>query len=467
MTMKRVNVLCFALFLSAALSLRAQNPDCEECKAVLAGGVFNTTNVVSTQAAQDAFTAWECTTNFSSAQEAMSNGLTIGVPIYGVPVKLGDNYSDEQKKEWKSEHCSNNTSNSQSFSRLVVVMKLAAPAILQAWTQCIENTCGGPKAALSCSVKSQAGGAIFRASWLRTAGDNAAPKVEFFRAYDAKCDPHISRMQTISEAGVALKCDIPVNQEGVFILQTTRGTCAPSAYGRTSLETISGEQTLTGPKNYKAEKIVFSSDAILITNGQRLTFEASEIEIQGAPKILSYEPGTGTGRSAGPIQIKADRITGTSIQIQNTGENGSKGADGAAGAPGPPGHQGYQRDWDITGCHGGSNGTPGGQGGTGGDGAQGQAGGNGGTVIYDIGSGIQDGAIQRLVVVTDGGKGGAGGAAGPGGPGGPGGQGAPGSRCGGTDPGPNGGVGASGRGGLPGPDGVGGQIIDYRAGGTP
>jgi hypothetical protein len=459
---------CFVLFFVALSFLYAQNPDCQECRAVLAGGVFNTTNINKTQAAHDAFTAWECTTNFSSADEAMNAGVSVGVPIYDVPVKIGGTFSDSQKKVWKSAHCSNSTSDQQSFSNLVVAMKQAAPEILQAWTKCIENSCGSAHAALACSITSRAGGAIFRANWLRTAGDNAAPKVQFFHAYDAKCVPSIVNNQTISEAGIALKCDVPINEEGVLILQTTRGTCAPTASGRVSLETISGKEILAAPKNYKAQKIVFNSDAILVTNGQRLTFEASEIELQGAPKIMSYEPGTGTGRSATSILIKTDRVTGTSLQIENTGENGGKGTDGAGGSSGPGGHQGYQRQWDFTGCHGGSNGTAGGQGGAGGDGAQGQRGGNGGTVIYDVGSGLQAGAISRLVIKTDGGKGGPGGAAGPGGPGGPGGQGAPGTaQCGGTDAGPGGPQGAQGRPGAAGADGANGQIVDYRSSGNP
>jgi len=464
----RSSFLYLALVLSALAFVHAQSPDCQECRTVLAGGVFNTTNINKTQAAHDAFTAWECTTNFSSAEEAINAGVSVGVPIYDVPVQIGATFSDSQKKTWKNAHCSNNTSDTQSFSNLVIAMKQAAPEILQAWTKCIENSCGGAHAALACSVTSREGGAIFRANWLRTAGDNAVPKVQFFHAYDAKCAPPIVNNQTISEAGVALKCDVPVNQQGVFILQTTRGTCAPTASGRVSLETISGKETLTVPKNYKAQKIVFTSDAIIVTGGQRLTFEASEIELQGAPKIVSYEEGTGTGRSAAPILIKADQLTGTSLQIYNGGENGAKGADGALGPTGPGGHQGYQRQWDITGCHGGSNGTPGGQGGTGGDGAQGQAGGNGGTVIYDIGAGLQSGAIPRLVITANGGKGGAGGSPGAGGQGGPGGQGAPGTgQCGGTDAGPGGPPGGSGRPGPPGADGANGQVVDYRASGSP
>jgi hypothetical protein len=463
--MKCILSFSAVLLLSVSSPAFGQNPDCQECKAVLAGGVFNTTNINQTQASKDAFTAWQCTTNFSTAEQAMNAGVSIGVPIYDVPVQIGGTFSDSQKQSWKSAHCSNNTSEQQSFSNLVIAMKQAAPDILQAWTRCIETTCGSQHAALACSVTSREGGAIFRANWLRTAGDNTAPKVQFFRCYDAKCDPPIQKNQTITEAGVAVKCDVPVNQEGVIILQTTRGTCAPTASGRTSLETVSGKQTLTAAKNYKAQKVVFSSDAVLVTNGNRLTFEASEIELQGAPKIISYEQGTGSGRSAGPILIKADRLTGTSLDVENTGENGAIGSGGAAGSPGGKGQQGYQRDWDITGCHGGSNGRPGGQGGSGADGAPGQAGGNGGTVIYDVASGLKSGAIPRLVIKTDGGKGGSGGAGGPGGPGGPGGDGAPGTaKCGGTDAGPAGPQGTPGRAGPTGADGAAGQIVDYRGG---
>ena len=466
--MLRAQLFSFPLLIILNVNAWAQNPDCQECRAVLAGGVFNTTNINSSQAAQDAFTAWECTTDFSTSDEAMSNGLSVGVPIYGVPVKIGDTYTNEQKATWKHDHCSSTTNNSQSFSSLVIAMKQAAPAILDAWTKCIANTCGAGHAALSCSVSPQSGGAIFHASWLRTTGDNTAPKVQFFHAYDAACDPPVRVSQVISEAGIALKCDVPVNQEGVFILQTTRGTCAPSAYGRTSLVTISGTQSLSGPQNYKAERIVFSGDAVLVTNGNRISFETSEIEFQGAPRIVSFDFKSQTGRSAAPILIKADRIVGTSLDINNSGEDGAPGAAGSNGNPGPNGRQGTQRDCDITGAHGGSNGTAGGQGQDGGDGANGQQGGNGGTVIYDVGTGLQTGAINRLVLRADGGKGGAGGAAGAPGPGGAGGAGAPGRlTCGGTDAGSTGPPGRAGRPGQSGPDGAKGPIIDYRASGAP
>lgn len=459
------NPLSMTLLLAVAIATCAygQGDNCQECKAVLAGGVFNTTNINQTQAAKDAFNSWECTTEFTTSQQALDAGVSIGVPIYGVPVKIGGTFSDDQRKSWKKDHCASTSNSSQSFSTLIVAIRQAAPEILSAWTKCIENTCGPARTALSCSVTSTNGGAIFKANWLRNAGDNAVPQVQFFKAYDAACIPPIKG--PVSVAGVVTNCKIPVNKEAVFILQTDRGICTPTASGTTSVETLSGRTILTAPRHIKAEKIVVASDALVVTNGNRLTLEAAEIVIQGSPKIVAFDTTDATGRSADAIVIKTATLSGTSLEIDNSGQKGVPGTNGANGIKGPNGNQGTQRDWNaFNGCIGGSNGTPGGTGSNGADGTTGGTGGNGGAVIFDVSNGIQEGPVRRLLIRSIGGLGGDGGQGGAAGPGGDGGAGAPGTfHCGGTGPGPGGAPGQPGRLGPPGAPGAAGQVVDYRA----
>lgn len=461
--MKKCLIL-LGLVVQTAATARGQNTDCVECRTVLAGGVFNTININQTQSSKDAFTAWECSTNFSTHDEAMNAGVSVGVPIYDVPVTVGGTFSNSKRDEWKSAHCSNTTKNAQSFSNLVVAMREAAPSILSAWTRCIELTCGSARTALGCSLSPKLGGAIFRANWIRSAGDATPPRIQFFKAYDAACSPAVKVNQVLSESGFALNCQVPINKEAVLILQTSRGTCTPTAAGVVSAETISGRVILDSPKNYKAEKITFASDAVIVTNGNRLTLDAAEISFQGAPKIVSFDPVGVSGRSANTVLIKAKRLTGTSLIIENIGDNGPNGSAGAAGGKGPHGAQGTQRDYNVfKGCIGGSDGTPGGQGGDGSDGGSGGSGGSGGTVIFDVETGLREGALQRLVIKTDGGQGGAGGEAGAPGAGGDGGEGAPGrANCGGTGPGAGGPPGRPGRGGSGGAHGNPGQVVDYR-----
>jgi len=446
------------------LQAQPQASDCSECRTVLAGGVFNSTNINQTQSAKTAFAAWQCSAEFGSHDEAIGAGIAVGVPIYGVPIQIGGTFSDSERSQWKSTNCSASSNSAQSFQLLVVAMREANPAILAAWTRCIEIACGPNRAGLACAVTPTAGGGIFRASWVRNTGDNSAPKVQYYKAYDATCSPNVAVNSTISEAGVAVNCQVPVNKEAVFILQTTRGTCTPTLSGLISMETLAGRVSLTAERNYKAQKIVFNSDTVIVTNGKRLTIEADEVVLQGAPKIVSYEQtAPSSGLSAGPVIIKARKLSGTSLIIENIGQSGVRGSPGAAGAKGSKGGQGTQRDWNaFNGCIGGSNGGQGGRGGDGGDGAQGGTGGNGGSVIFDVQVGLKEGAIDRLVISTAGGLGGEGGAPGPAGPGGDGGDAAPGTTwCGGTSPGPMGPAGNPGRKGPTGAQGASGPIVNY------
>jgi hypothetical protein len=232
--------------------------------------------------------------------------------------------------------------------------------------------------------------------------------------------------------------------------------------------TITGKRSLDQDTVISATKLTFAPDAVIVTNGFKLTIEATtSITLQGTPTIISFEqrssrPAGDAGRSAGPIIIDSPILAGNIMKIQDVGEAGLKGADGTTGQPGPNGRQGTQRDWNPwNGCIGGSNGTPGGQGGDGGNGGIGGNGGTGGTIIINIKGGFSPAGTPRLDMTVDGGQAGTAGNAGAGGPGGQGGLGAPGTAyCGGTDAGPAGPQGRSGLQGSSGAQGNAGLIVD-------
>jgi hypothetical protein len=457
----------FALFtLGAMLSLRAQDNNCKECQQVLQGGVFNEKSLHKTAASASSFNSWLCTTEFQSHDEAHSSGIDFGIPVYDVPIKVGGKFDSSQRDNWKKSHCSAKSGSNQSFAALAVALREADPAILQAWTRCIAIACPPTTSALSCGTTPVQGGAVFQARWNRNTGDNKTPVVRYFGAYDAKCDRAIKKGENVTEAPTALFCTIPNNAEAVFILETDRGTCTLNALGRESQLTFAGKTVLTKPEHFKADRIVFKSDAVLVTNGNHLQIEALEIQLEGAPQILSFEQtDKPQGRKAAPIILKTERLLGTSLTILNAGEDGAPGAAGAEGAVGPGGSQGNSMYWNLGGCQNGTNGSTGGKGGPGAQGGTGQSGGNGGTVMYDIASGLQSGPIKRLIISAPGGTGGVGGTGGPGGKGGPGGPGAPGGPggCGGTGPGyqgPTGDPGGTGHNGL---NGIKGDIVNARA----
>jgi hypothetical protein len=231
---------------------------------------------------------------------------------------------------------------------------------------------------------------------------------------------------------------------------------------------ITGKRELSQDTVISSDTITFKPDAVVVTDGFKLTIEAKHsINLEGVPSIISFEsragrPAGDPGRSAGAIIIDSPVLAGNILKIQNTGEDGTNGANGASGQPGPNGGQGTQRGWNPwNGCYGGSNGTPGGQGGDGGNGGVGGNGGSGGTIIFDIKGGFNPTGTPRLDMAVTGGQAGGPGAPGPGGPGGRGGLGAPGTAyCGGTDAGPAGPTGRAGLAGIQGAPGNAGTIVD-------
>jgi hypothetical protein len=238
---------------------------------------------------------------------------------------------------------------------------------------------------------------------------------------------------------------------------------------------LTGKRVLDKDTVLSGDTITFRSDAVVVTNGFKLTIEAKKvISIEGTPTIISFEtrdgrPAGDPGRSAGPVIFDSPRLDGNILKVEDVGEDGIKGADGATGAVGASGRQGTQRDWNPwNGCIGGSNGTPGGQGGDGGNGGAGGNGGSGGTVIINIKGGFSAGGTPRLDMSVTGGQAGGAGAPGSGGPGGQGGAGAPGTAyCGGTNPGPGGPQGRSGLAGVAGASGNAGLIIDLNQNSLP
>lgn len=461
MIARRVIVLA-ALIGSPAL-LSASDPiNCAQCQNVLKDGAFNTRTLSATSSSKDAFRAWQCTTEFSTHDEAHAFGVDIGIPIYEVPVQLGGTFSDSQRETWKKNNCSDIERKASTFSALSSAVKEASPEILAAWTHCIDVTCD-IREAIECSTETLAKGILFKARWRRSTGDNSPPSILSFRALDAACDKPLKTKSKLSEAFTSTVCKPSAPEDVVFILETTRGSCTPVQTGFKEDSIIEGRRVLSRDTNIKADRITLK-DAEIVTNGFDLTLEATSLRLVGAPHIVAFEAKSGRlsgedGRNAGKVQIVAKTVEGTTLKIRNDGEDGVKGEDGRRGRDGQQGQQGQQRTFSF-GCSSGSNGTQGGNGERGENGFRGGRGGAGGRVIIQTSSPLTAGGICRIEAVAQGGSAGPGGAAGSGGAAGPGGQSAPGTTlCGGTDPGPPGAPGAAGDPGPAGQPGRCGSVI--------
>jgi hypothetical protein len=224
---------------------------------------------------------------------------------------------------------------------------------------------------------------------------------------------------------------------------------------------------------FKGENVKLVADLNIVTNGYNLTIDANRLVIDGVPQIVSFtsdQPAQDRrGDSAGEVRIKANRLEGGVLTVQNFGQSGGPGSAGGKGNTGSKGGPASRRHWrNLEGCTGGHDGGRGGQGAKGFPGNIGATGGNGGDVLVEVGQGLMDGAKERIEVITKRtdrannpfecggtcpGLGGVGGPGGDGGDGGEGGDSAGGDPpCGGRD------GGTSGPKGPPGDPGPGGRL---------
>lgn len=87
--------------------------------------------------------------------------------------------------------------------------------------------------------------------------------------------------------------------------------------------------------------MIFRREGRIITNGFALTIEAEVLELDDAPRIISFNKlGDLDDRNPEVIMILANEVKGTSLVIRNTGQDGKNGAQGVKGVTGPPGAQG-------------------------------------------------------------------------------------------------------------------------------
>src|SRR5581483_10285695 len=326
-------------------ALWARQPD--QCSDILRDGVFNTHVVSSSQQNSENYRKWECTASFSNHNEAINAGLSVGLELFGVPLQVGGTWAQGQIDQWKNTHCSEEERKQSSSATYYEYVRTADPNVLAAWSRCMEyNSPGG--AAIACDIEHDSDKLLFKSRWKRTAGETPsdAPKVSYYRAFDASCDRTWNVSDQLQETDTTFVCTVPQFTKSVFVLETSRGNCTESDETlQTSYEVPGGKTILSDVTNMSADRIIFRDGSVVVTNGYRLFLNAVEIKVEGTSKIISFEPRTNrppgdSGRSAGPIVFKAERIAGNPLYIDVFGEDGQQGAVGDKGPKGSQGGQG-------------------------------------------------------------------------------------------------------------------------------
>ncbi|TCO82115.1 hypothetical protein EV699_106212, partial [Plasticicumulans lactativorans] len=439
----------------------------------------------------DAFKQMQCSANWMSASDALNAGIEATVPIYSLPTPITVSWDNSKVEQWKSNNCSKEERSSSYTGSLLNSFYEENPISARVALECIIRR--DDKKAVRCSVDDGENAIAFNAEWRRTYGEppEAAPKITDMSYRNANCYNNnvFSRGTSVLDGGIALLCERG-DKQPVFVLSTDRGACIEFGMDHSDVYTLSGIMELSSPLFVRAARVQIKSDLKMITNGNNVQIYANDrLDIQGAPTIVSYrsskiEQQSKPGGASGIIIIKAKKINGGNLTINNAGQDGGRGIDGEAGPPGTDGGPGRGRD-PITGsshnlfgylieiipkgCTGGRPGGNGERGHRGQDGTRGAPGGSAGEVTLMLPLDVTPGEYISVLTGVDlnnqarldcareicGGKGGDGGQGGLGGAGGRAGKGANATAlCPSTIDGVPGAVGESGAHGASGPTGA-------------
>jgi hypothetical protein len=129
--------MIFALCLITAAYNPSQVCAEDKCSDVLNGGIFNTLTINQSTTTQNDYTAWLCTTEFRTHQEAYDAGISLGFLVYGVPVKLGASFESTARDTWKRDHCQTSTESSQYSATYQKLISEVSPVVVNAWRDCM------------------------------------------------------------------------------------------------------------------------------------------------------------------------------------------------------------------------------------------------------------------------------------------------------------------------------------------
>jgi hypothetical protein len=195
-------------------------PAANDCNALLAGGVFNQLRLRTVSDIRLAIFDWECTTEFKTHDEAINAGLSIGFPVYGVPLSLGGTFSDTQRDTWKREHCSTHSVKMSDQQQKELEVLVASKDILAAYTRCIESTSFG--LSLRLEEASNCDMTLF-ARYVPNNPKDKPPTVVSFVPTGATCPDGPKKGASIPYGGVAFGCRRNERDAVLIKLNTTKG----------------------------------------------------------------------------------------------------------------------------------------------------------------------------------------------------------------------------------------------------
>jgi hypothetical protein len=125
-------VLILGMAMLCARTAAADN----DCDQVLKQGIFNSSTLSKSTLTQKSYQDWLCSTSYSRHDDALEQGVAMGVPFYGVPLKAGGRFSQAERDNFYRDQCRGSKASSDVSTNFMRLVSTVDPKVVSAWTRC-------------------------------------------------------------------------------------------------------------------------------------------------------------------------------------------------------------------------------------------------------------------------------------------------------------------------------------------
>src|SRR4051794_35310036 len=113
------------------------------CDSILKNGVFDTIIVDTQKSVSENYVEWLKVATFEEIKEKSSQGLNIGFPISGVPIKFGVDVSEDDYKKWQQSIDQGKIRSLDEKETQTLIKQSVSEVLVEAWSdRIIANSFG-------------------------------------------------------------------------------------------------------------------------------------------------------------------------------------------------------------------------------------------------------------------------------------------------------------------------------------
>jgi hypothetical protein len=242
------------------------------CDAILSQGVFDQVFIDTSRSISESLFQWLKTSSYKEVKNRIDGGLSIGLPIKGIPIEFGGDFSEDEFEKWKQEIDKGNSRNFTENESLKIVSSSASKVIADAWVACIKTSVlppvgntNAPIIGLLCELNGTENDEtiFFKARWIPNSVTDLSPTVTNLTVVGAKILDQTSFAigDEVPFGGITIVLQRVDKQQIAVNLDTTKGSFS----GRVNRQPVRPEEiqlTITVNSDEVKMRIVAPGDEL-------------------------------------------------------------------------------------------------------------------------------------------------------------------------------------------------------------